>query len=285
MPQFINDNIYYILGSDSFLYQRTRQANNFGNAQIVVLGASHAYRGVDPREFAKHGITIFNLGSSSQTPLQTQILVQKYINKLKPKIVLYEVYPEMFDLDGVESSLDFLANTKIDCRTVKMCIKVNSIKTYLTLIYNSVRQITGIDKNAIIPDTILNDNYISGGFVQKKQAFFIAPQKTNARTLKIRQKQIKAFNNIIDTLKHNVETVILFQAPVTKHELNNIQNYWYFDTLFKKYNLPYYNFNSTNSLPDSCFFDSNHLNNYGTAMFNAELINVLINNKHITNRQ
>ena len=76
MPRFINDNIYNLIGSDSFLYQRVREADTTANVNILVLGASHAYRGIDPRVFTEKGYRLFNLGSSSQTPLQTQILLK-----------------------------------------------------------------------------------------------------------------------------------------------------------------------------------------------------------------
>ena len=113
-PSRFKPNIIYNMGSYGFMYSRLSEIKNYENTNILFLGSSHAYRGFDTRIFLDKGLKSFNLGSSSQTPLQTKVLLKRYLERLNPKLVIYEVYPETFTIDGVESSLDIIANDKND---------------------------------------------------------------------------------------------------------------------------------------------------------------------------
>jgi len=75
---------------------------------ILFLGSSHSYRGFNPQYFS--GYKTFNLGSSAQTPIQTNLLLKRYLHQLNPKTIVYEVYPISLSIDGVESSSDIIAN-------------------------------------------------------------------------------------------------------------------------------------------------------------------------------
>src|SRR5690606_36447324 len=94
-------------------YTKTRlnEAEHMGNVDVLVLGSSHAYRGFDPRIFQKNNVKIFNLGTSAQSPIQTEYVVKRYIEKLNPKVVLFEVSYLSFSSDGLESTLDFYNST------------------------------------------------------------------------------------------------------------------------------------------------------------------------------
>ena len=65
----------------------------------------------------RNNLKTFNLGSSSQTPIQTKMLLDEHLDRLNPKLVVFEVYPVVFQLEGVESALDFIANTEFNSRT------------------------------------------------------------------------------------------------------------------------------------------------------------------------
>ena len=87
---------------------RLNEVKNIKNIDILFLGSSHTYRGFDTRVFKKNGYNSFNLGSSSQSPIQTLTLTKRYLNQLNPKLIVYEVYPTTFTIDGIESSLDII---------------------------------------------------------------------------------------------------------------------------------------------------------------------------------
>ena len=80
--------VNYRLGAYGHMHSRIREIPEFKNIDILFLGASNAYRGLDTRIFEKNGWKSFNLGSSSQTPLQTFILLDRYLDHLNPKVVV-----------------------------------------------------------------------------------------------------------------------------------------------------------------------------------------------------
>ncbi len=171
LPSFFKMNLLYKQGSLGYMNSRTKDIRSYNNVDILFMGSSHAYRGFDNRIFDSAGFTSFNLGSSMQTPIQAQALLEKYVNKLHPKLVVYEVSTIAFINDGVESSLDLIANDPIAWPTVKMAVQVNNIKTYNTLLFGSVRQMFGDYKN--FKDAAeYGDTYITGGYVQRKMSYF-----------------------------------------------------------------------------------------------------------------
>src|SRR5690606_12471345 len=59
-----------------------------------------------------YGINLFNLGSSLQSFLQSEFLLNKYLDKLQPNKVIIDVYGGLLASDGLESSLDIIANAR-----------------------------------------------------------------------------------------------------------------------------------------------------------------------------
>src|SRR5690606_34946967 len=105
-------NLNYRIGSHGHLFSRLSEADTIQNVDILIIGSSHAYRGYDVRLFGSNGSKVFNLGSSAQTPIQTEYLVNKYINDFKPKFIVFDIYPKVLCIDGVESTMDLLSNVK-----------------------------------------------------------------------------------------------------------------------------------------------------------------------------
>ena len=109
-------NVRSCVGCYGHLYSRVKDAEKIKNPDILFIGSSHSYRGFDTRVFQKHGIKAFNLGSSSQTPINSKVLLKQYLDKINPKMVVIEAYAGTISADGVESSLDLLSNNKIDIK-------------------------------------------------------------------------------------------------------------------------------------------------------------------------
>src|SRR5690606_38894975 len=107
---------------------------------ILILGSSRAYRHYDPRIFRKYGIEIFNLGSSAQTFIQTNYILQKYAQRFKPEIIVLDIYPAMFGSDGVESSLDLMfSDLVLDPQFRKLTWKQRNLKLFNTLIFSTYK--------------------------------------------------------------------------------------------------------------------------------------------------
>lgn len=268
-------NLKYRRGSYGHMYTRLNEVKQLdGHVDILFLGSSHSYRGFDPRNFKDK--KTFNLGSSSQAPIQTKILLKRYLSKINPKIVIYEVYPGTFVADGVESSLDLIANDNNDFESVKMAFELNNIDTYNTLIYAYFVNILNLNKKFVEPIIKDDDTYISGGFVEKKIKYYKYENITKNEVWKLNKKQIEKFEENIALLEQKKIKIILVYAPITKALYNSFTNNIYIDSLMNSYGLPYYNFNQLMQLDDSLDFnDAHHLNQNGVNKFNSKLNAIL----------
>ena len=272
MPIWLNSNLIY-KQRGGHLYSRLSELNKYQNVDVLFLGSSHSYRGFDTRIFKQRGIHSFNLGSSSQAPVQSLLLLKKYIDNLQPKQIIFEVCPQSLSSDGIESALDIISNDKIDFQTIKMAIKLNHIKVYNTLIYSSIRQLLNLDKDFVEAQRIGKDTYISGGYVQRDNIQF---EYKSPLEKSINPEQMMAFKELVNWVKSKDIELILVQAPVTTIEYNSYDDNISFDKLMQDYSR-YYNFNALITLDDSLhFYDPHHLNQLGVETFNSDLINLLI---------
>lgn len=277
-PSMLKPNINYHIGAYGHLYTRLSEVKNQKDVDILFLGSSHTYRGFDTRIFSNHGLKTFNLGSSSQTPTQTNVLLERYLDRLNPKTIIYEVYPETFMIDGVESSLDIIANDRNDQYSLKMALEINNIKTYNTFIYGFIRDLFNLNKSFSEPIIKGNDTYISGGYVEKKIGFF-SPASFEKKKIILNNKQLENFSKIVSKIKNRNIELILVYAPIPQSNYIRYTNNEYFDNIMKEYS-KYINFNEIMPLNDSLYFqDSHHLNQQGVELFNEKLIEIMQNNQ------
>lgn len=258
------------------MYTRLNEAKNINSGvDILFLGSSHAYRGFDPRNFKN--LSTFNLGSSQQTPIQTKLLLERYLDSINPKLVIYEVYPGTFAADGVEASLDLISNDKNDFKSLELAVKMNNFKTYNTLLYAYFSDLLGIHRKFREPRIKSEDTYIPGGYVESLNRHFKF-EHYSPREWGFKDDQVQAFNTNIALLKRkNIRTILVF-APITTRLYKAHTNNDYVDSMIRlKYqDLEYYNFNKLLQLNDSLdFYDSHHLNRSGVKRFNEKLLEVL----------
>jgi len=281
-PAMFKPNIGYVLGGYGNSFTRLKEVKQIDDIDILFSGPSHTYRGFDPRIFKKEGLNTFNLGTSSQTPIQTLTLVQRYLDQVQPKLVIYEVYPLTFMNDGVEASLDIVSNDANDLYSLHMALKTNNTKTYNTLLYASTRDLLRLNESFEEPIIKINeirgdDTYIQGGYVHKETGFRDM-RKITPQNITVGKKQLKAFEQILGKLKERKIDLILVYAPISNAMYSNLSGQPAFDSLMSTY-APYYNFNEIMNLNDSLhFYDRHHLNQAGVDLFNDKLIEI-INNK------
>lgn len=270
-------NLSYITERYGHMNSRMQEVKNTTDVDLVFLGSSHAYRGFDTRIFKEQNIESFNLGSSSQTPVQTEMLVDRYLEQLNPEHIIYEVFPESFQSDGVESALDVIATDQNDWQSIEMAWKVNHLKVYNTLIFGLIDQnINGLDNSE--PKKKRIDTYIEGGFVEKEILTFDIPNKPKA-TVEIQpaKKQLRSFKNIVSEITEKGITLTVVFTPITNYHYQSYDAIDKFDQRMENNdNFNYYNFNEITTLNDTVhFYDSHHLNQKGVKLFNKQLINVL----------
>lgn len=271
LPFYMSKNVRSCMGCYGHTFSRMQDAQKIKNIDVLIVGSSHAYRGIDPRILKKDGITAFNLGSSAQTPINTKVLLHQYLEQINPKLVVYEAYAGTMNIDGVESSLDILSNNKIDLNSIEMANEVHNLLAYNTLIFSGFRQTFGLNRKFKEEISQGGDTYVSlTGFVETKFRKNIF-DKENFSNWDLRENQKEELINNIKFIKSKGIEVYIVQAPITNDLYKSISNHNEVDQFLDKLG-NYKNYQNLIELRDSTdFFDNNHLNQIGVEKFNRLL--------------
>jgi hypothetical protein len=278
-PKTFSKSIKSKRGDVGHMHTRLKELKSSGPVDLLIIGSSHAYRGFDPRIFQQDGFKTFVLGSSAQTPLQTEVLVKKYFKKLKPKYVIFEVFPGVFCIDGVESSVDLISNGENGFRSWPMVLRINNLITYNTLLFSWFREYV-IHSRFQEPICKNGECYISGGFVQRTELAEFKGRKKSKQLLewKFRNDQMAAFGRIMEFLKKQDCKTLLLQSPLTEAFYNSYSNNFQTDCFFQSFGIPYYNANfSRIGGNNSLYYDQDHLNTRGVEQFNQLVLAIMRN--------
>jgi hypothetical protein len=253
---------------DKGIFQRSSsEIDTIVKVDILFFGSSHAYRAFDPNVFKKYGFSSYNLGSSSQSPLNSYFLMKKYIQKCNT--VILEVYPVAFSINGAESFADL----------------VRAEPNYFNLFFHAaaITQVMPFQNISVKP---FSDNYIKGqkedfciyrqGYVEvydsagKKNIAY--PQVTLNE--KLMDKQFKYLKKIISLCDSQNKELILVYAPVpSKHQMvNEVYYKKSLHQITEEHKIPFFDMSRSLPLSDSNhFFDDDHMNAAGVAIFNQYL--------------
>lgn len=269
-------------GGNGHLWTRLREADTTRNVDVLILGSSLAYRGIDTRAFDEMGIRAFNLGSSSQTPIQTEYLVKKYLHRLNPKYVIWDIHPGSFSNPGLESYVDLLANCS-DCEDLdKMMIKLSNLAAFNAYLK---KNFYFSNTNDLFKESIekKNDKYIYGGYVETNIKWSKNLNSFKPFRINFLPKQKAAFNSILEILeKSNIKTYLV-TSPKSKEYYSNLLNKKEINDYFKSYEkrnvvVKYLDFNEIIpkfGLNQEFFFDEIHLNQLGVDKYNQVLLQEL----------
>ncbi len=276
----IGSNLFYRQGSYGHLYTRLKEIPSYGEVDILFVGSSRIYRGIDPRIFRKGGLRVFVLGSSSQTPIQSYVLLKRYLEILKPKLVVFDALPSSFTILGIESSLDLIANDKIDCLSYLLAKEQNDILVWKKLMYAQIHQWIGWHDDFVEPVVRIQDKdtYITGGYIEKELSYH---QEVNCYDSKDNwgaptTLQLVYFQKSIAWVQSVGLEYIIVNSPLAHYEC--FYDNALYDSIFGELG-PYLNANDSIYLSDSLhFYDEYHLNMKGVVLFDKWLIEVINKN-------
>ncbi|MGB1307992.1 MAG: hypothetical protein ACPG6B_03720 [Oceanihabitans sp.] len=270
LPEKYSKNIKHKLGSS---YLRFQEVENYKDIDLLFIGSSHAYRGLDTRIFENAGYTSFNLGTKAQTPIQSAFLLEQYVAQLNPKIIVIEVYPKVFMIDGVESSINIVSNSLAKER-VKLIFEHKNIQVLNSYIFSVLNNNFKEFKNIDAIELPSMDTYIKGGYVERKMKLNNM-KKHISLEMPFNEKQFTALKEINNFLKKRAILPVYVFAPIVNKDYNSFKEKEAFESRISKLGL-YFDFNKIVKLNDTLhFFDSHHLNKDGVAIFNQKLIKVL----------
>ena len=258
------------------MFNRIKEIQDYQNSDLLFLGSSHSYRSFDTRVFQKHGITSFNLGSSSQTPMQTEVLLKEYLDMINPKLIIYEICPKELESDGIESTTDLISNNHIGFDICWLALKTGNVRVINTLIYALFQEYFYHIRDSFSEDIVKGvDCYVSGGFVEKMEyTTFENDFNLTPRNYMIRSCQLKSFEHCIEMIKNRNIPLLLVTAPVPRTTYESRLNQEEFNKIISSYG-QYIDFNMILHLDDTCFYDSNHLAQPGVVVFDECMIQVL----------
>ncbi|MBT3544243.1 MAG: hypothetical protein HN488_02750 [Saprospiraceae bacterium] len=273
LPTPLRINLNSREGIDNNILKKIEDLEDVNNLDVLFLGSSHAYRSFDPRIWDTYGYTTFNLGTSSQTHIHSGLLLKEYIPRIKPSLVVYEVYPDMFSNNGVESNTVFLSFNICYDQMKDVVLKNINVKTINEYIYASYRRWKYPKENILIElDTTLKI-YRSRGFVENKSSSFT--EVNNYKRGKMLESQISAFRANLFYLKNLNIPYVLLQAPVTSIEQGRFPDKEKYDQLMSEYD-NHVDYSQLYELKDSIhFYDYHHMNQKGVEIFNPIFIKKL----------
>ena len=251
-------------------YERFKEYEKNKKNDIVIIGSSHSYRGYDPRIFKARGISAFNLGSHSQTVGNSRILIEEVLDKEHTDLLIYEVYPMLFEAEGLESTSFLIANNPSDKAALKMAWNLNDIRAVNML---SVRLC-----NKVITPYAPIEEYTYRGYCSNADSIKTEAKKLNGNSFKPLKLNIEDFQNLIEyTREENISLLLVTHPlPIEKgnkqfQKFNEFIAEQILGTGIEHWDYAEYPLISA----QEHFYDGHHLNQAGVEIFNNVLIDDL----------
>ncbi len=258
------------MGNTGHLNSRIKDIRNYHDVDILFLGSSHSYRTFDTRFYEAHGYSCFNLGSSNQTPRQTYVLLKEYLDSLAPYAVIFEVHPDIMNQDGIESTVDLLANAPLTCEMSKMAWGSKNMKAINTWLYSVYNQKIRHRLDHFVEDSITeNTIYIPGGYVEVKSKAFEV-KRYPRKKLTILPEQMEYLRKCLDMLKERGIPYLLVEVQDAEQLRKTYLNHDWFEAQMSA--LGPYRYKILPLVDTTHFCNSNHLYKPGIVLFNEDLV-------------
>ncbi len=259
--------------------RRLQELSEARDVDVLFVGSSHCYRAFDPRIFAAQGLRSFNLGSTSQSPVNSFYLLRNSLKRLRPRLIVFEAYWAMFGIDGAESFLDLSGALALSRKLVPMAWATGSLLAWNGLLLKAM----DISPHAPVaaPDTVQDgDLYIPGGFVERIGAPLesIAPQ--DSYDVPIKSAQLHFFREILKMAKASGAKVMVVVQPMraatVRHFLNGALISEQLSAIAHSEGAAFLDFNQLMDLEGpTYFYDADHLTQTGVEVFDRQLLREL----------
>lgn len=273
--------------------------DEFKNVDILVLGNSHSYCGINPEVFVERQIGMLNYATAAAGPYAIKLCFDDYVARsgTKPKSVLINLSPAMFcEASDVFDQYPIHRYLKEPLTNEEMLMKgYVSMKQYFKLTTKSCTQ--GMKKFFItetLGEKMTKSLFENAGYVPRKGLFTDSLDKANEKLYKATlekqefdQEKARFFLDFIDGLiKENI-SVILHEIPSNRYndffnkEMMDEYSSFYIKLDFRK-DLMLYEagmMQPTNWTEQKLFADMDHLNIRGAQIYSRVLADFLIDLK------
>ena len=244
-----------------FLYQPEIEA-----IDVVILGSSTCYRGIDPNHFAEVDLRSFNLCSSSQSLFNSKHLLQWSLKQgANPSAILVDVYPKMWTSSGIESCRDLTINHDhaLQAPFLRMAAETRDPFNIILALYSGITRTflpLSFPKQA--------DLYKTGGFTYSVRA----PVDTldcTSQVVTMSSRQARAFQRIRRTCEEEGIQLLLINPPQLCEEV--------FEKPVVMKGVPWIEGNDWPlAKVDTLYYDDHHLRGVGAELYSAWLADQVV---------
>lgn len=290
-----------VLPRHSYVKSQYYEYYNGENYDTLFVGSSVVYRSINPEIIdARTGSKSFNLGTSSQKPLDSYFVIKDAIRSQNIQTVILDV-SQNFYIESpytTQNKSTYLIYDRMEDSEVKKeyFLSAFSFNEYpfaaLKVCHYDfpsgsefLRNLKASLSPASEPRRIVYDNewYEGRGFVPSNQVYKGDASVVN-NTSGISENAVGWLKKTIELCQENSIRLLIVSAPKTQE--NNIgiieyqKNYEYLSSFLDEYGLAYYDFSMMEeyaSFANEHFVDAVHLNGVGAAKY-SEMIAGLMNN-------
>lgn len=260
--------------------ERYRELERQAPVDVLFVGSSHSYRSFDPEWFASKGVKTFNMGTTAQAPVNSYYLLERRLDQLAPKTVVYVLFWGVMSGDGIESFLDLSKNMALEPELFSMAWSIRDPRVFNALAMKALRigASEELAKAKWVPE--LDERYAGAGYVESNLRYDGKPYELATR-IRIEETQREYLEKTIDRVKSRDIKMLLVAVPVPKSTLKSLQNYDEYRgeirTLAGKHGVEFVDFNDLVELKDDThFLDFQHLNKDGVAALSPVVYKALL---------
>lgn len=262
--------VYNLKGGNT--YRKFREFDPAEHYDVVVIGSSHAYRGYDPRIFREHGLSMFNLGTSSQTPLNTYALLKEYITKANTGLILMDCYENALALDGLESAADLSQNVTSDAAVLRMVAAMHDPRVF------NMFTLRMLMRNE--PAAYVDSFYVEAGYSMNTDSVHEEIDYGLERTLELGARQPEYLVKCIRYCQEQGIPIVLVTHPLPQASNHPRHEAFHtiIDSVAQATGVEYIDYAFEHDLPLNDrhhYYDHNHFNQAGVALFNPKLVDDL----------
>jgi len=269
------------------------EIDQFKNVDILVLGNSHAYSGINPKIFNDNGISMLNYATAAAGPYAIKLTYDDYVARsgTKPKSVLINLSPAMFcDASDVFEQYPIHRYLKEPLSNEEMLRKgYVSVKQYFKLTTKSFTQ--GMKKLFITetPDEKMTKSLLeNAGYVPREGLFNDSVFKANEQLYKATlgkqefdENKSNFLCNFFKQLEKDKVKIFMQNIPSNKYDL------FFSDDLMKEFVLlekklvgiqwthSYRGAAHDYRIGEWCFADMDHLNTVGARKYSEYLYGII----------
>jgi len=256
--------------------QMFRDFENRGPMDVLVLGSSHAYRGYDPREFEKYGVHLFNMGTSSQHPMASYVLIDDFVTPRSTSLVILDVFDRTFELEGMDCTTRLVRSLPRNGQAWQLVEAQPDLRSFNT--FSS--RIASMNQ----PPEYEAPGYQGDGYCSLDDTL-AQVVSTIHEPFRRNERMFHFFGKSLDLLRQRNIPFVLVSHPqpnVPGMEQYHASFLREFAPLVKDHNAVYLDMTFEDWLQTpSHFADENHLNQAGVTIFNEHLVRWLMDNGYL----